>query len=236
MIANDYSPMWFETFLLPISAAQTEAEIAFLARHLPLPEYGTVLDLCCGTGRHAIPLADRGYQVTGVDLNPYAVAEAARNGPTGKVTFIQADIRDLSPISGTFDAVLCLWQSFGYFDDQTNTSILRQIRDKLRPGGRFILDIYHRAFFEAHQESRQFERSGLIITERKQMAGGRLTVTLDYGSASPTDVFEWQLYTPNEICALANQIGLRTVLACTGFDESQQPGPTSPRMQLVFEK
>ncbi len=77
MTPNAYSPGWFETFLLTYSPVQTEAEIAFISRHLPLPAYRNVLDLCCGTGRHSIPLAGLDYQVTGVDLNPHALAEAS---------------------------------------------------------------------------------------------------------------------------------------------------------------
>lgn len=234
--ANFYSPTWFETFLLGYSPAQTEAEIGFLARHLPLPAYRGVLDLCCGTGRHALPLSQLGYEVTAVDLNPYALAEAARNDPTGKVLFIQGDMRDISSIDGTFDAALILWQSFGYFDAETNANVLRQIHHKLRPGGRFILDIYHRAFFEAHQGERTFSADGKEVTESKRMVGDHLHVTLDYGPTSPPDSFEWQLYTPEEICALAGGIGFRTLVACTGFDESIPPSPKAPRMQIVLEK
>jgi len=234
--ANAYSPTWFETFLLGYSPSQTEAEITFLARHLPLPTYRTVLDLCCGTGRHALPLAQLGYEVTGVDQNPYALAEATRNDPTGKVLFIQGDMRDLSSIPGIFDAALILWQSFGYFDPETNANVLRQIHRKLRPGGRFVLDIYHRAFFEAHQGERTFSAGDKEVTESKRMVGDRLHVTLDYGHTSPPDSFEWQIYTPEEMCTLAGEVGFGTLMACTGFDESIPPSPRVPRMQFVFEK
>jgi hypothetical protein len=50
---NQYSTTWFEVFLQPIQPVQTEREIAFIARWLPPPAYMTVLDLCCGQGRHA---------------------------------------------------------------------------------------------------------------------------------------------------------------------------------------
>ncbi len=59
-IANTYSPTWFELFMQPIQPVQTEAEAAFLMRHLPLPAYRSVLDLCCGWGRHAQVLAWHG--------------------------------------------------------------------------------------------------------------------------------------------------------------------------------
>src|SRR5690349_4380611 len=121
-MTNSYSATWFETFLRDFSPAQTEREIAFLARHLSQPTYRRVLDLCCGLGRHAIPLAARGYQVTGLDRSADALAEARRRNHVG-VAWVEGDMRDLAPLPGPFDAVLNLSQSFGYFDAATNTAV-----------------------------------------------------------------------------------------------------------------
>ena len=62
---NPYSARWFRVFLDTVSAAQTRVEVAFLSRQLPRPGYARVLDLFCGSGRHALPLAEQGYEVTG---------------------------------------------------------------------------------------------------------------------------------------------------------------------------
>jgi len=234
-MTNRYSSTWFETFLRDFSPVQTAREMAFLARHLPQPDYRTVLDLCCGLGRHAIPLAERGYQVTGLDRSADALAEARRRGGAG-VAWVEGDMRDLAALPGRFDAVVNLWQSFGYFDAATNTAVLRQIRGTLRPGGRFILDIYHRAFFAAHQGDRAREDQGRTLVERKTLAGDRLTVRLDYGPDVPPDVFEWQLYTPDEICALAADTGFRPLVVCSEFDERRSADLAVPRMQLLFER
>lgn len=228
-----YSAQWFSTFLAPIPAGQTAAEIAFLQRQLPRPPYTTVLDVCCGPGRHAAPLAAAGYQVTGVDLNAAAL-EAARAGAPDGVRYLQGDMRQLGTLAGSFDAILILWQSFGQFDAATNTDILRQVYGKLNPQGRFVLDIYQRAFFAAHLGCRSFVRAGRPITETKTMAGPRLQVGLDYGDGT-ADTFEWYLYTPDEIGAVCADLGFALRVACTGFDECQPPRGDAPRMQLVFE-
>jgi hypothetical protein len=68
------------------------------------------------------------------------------------------------------------------------------------------------------------------------MAGDRLTVTLDYGNGVLPDVFNWQLYTPEELEALAGDIGFMLVMLCTQYDETKSATSASPRMQLVFEK
>jgi len=67
---NTYAATWFELFMRPIQPVQASAEIAFVTRHLPLASYHSVLDLCCGWGRHAQELAQLDYHVTGLDRDP----------------------------------------------------------------------------------------------------------------------------------------------------------------------
>jgi SAM-dependent methyltransferase len=232
--SNDYSPTWFEVFLESIQPVQTESEIEFLARSLPNPPYLKVLDLCCGLGRHSLGLANKGYQVTGVDINE-AVLEKARKYSGDSVEYLKHDMRELNQLHKPFDAVVSLWQSFGYFDNAVNEDILKQIGRILNPKGRFILDIYHRGFFERHQGSRQFEKNDLVITETKVMNGHRLIIDLQYAGRE-TDRFDWHLYTPEEIVEIAVNSGLKPLVSCTGFDENVPSTSDNPRMQLVFEK
>ena len=145
-------------------------------------------------------------------------------------------MRHLAELPGTFDAVICLWQSFGYFDAATNADILRQISRKLRPGGRLVLDIYQRSFFENNPGTRHCERDDRVISETKRMDGDRLSVTLDYGPDVPQDRYAWQLFAPDAIADLARQCGFTQLLACAGFDPATPASTEVPRMQLVFER
>ena len=154
-VANAYSRGWFELFLDRIPEEQTAAEVAFVARQLPLPAYRSLLDLCCGPGRHALRLAARGYAVTGIDRDEAAIAAACERAGDLPATFRALDLRDLGSLPGRFDAVVSLWQSFGYFDAATNADVLRQAGDRLRPGGRLLLDLYHRDFFARRQGSQE---------------------------------------------------------------------------------
>jgi SAM-dependent methyltransferase len=173
--------------------------------------------------------------VTGVDLSAAALAAASGESSDG-VVYIQRDMRNLDGLPGGFDAMVCLWQSFGYFDAETNAEVLAQIARKLKPGGRFVLDIYHRGFFERNQGARSFERGGAAVTETKRMDGDRLTVRLDYQPSGEADEFEWQLFTPESIRALAKLCGLTMLSVCAGFDETLPASAEQPRMQLVFER
>jgi SAM-dependent methyltransferase len=178
--------------------------------------------------------------VTGIDHNAAALAEARRR--TGAaVEYLEHDVRQVATLHRTFDAAIIMWQSFGYFDAATNSSILAQVARCLHPGGRFVLDVYHRGFFERHQGERQFAKSGVWVTARQAMRLGRLVVDLTYRAeplAEPfgTDQFAWDVYAPDEITRIATEAGFSCLLACTEFDEAQAAAPENPRMQLVFVK
>lgn len=232
-MVNSYSQTWFELFLE--TQPYTKQEVAFIARHLPNPPYSRIMDIGCGPGRHTRLLAERGYEMVGIDLDEVSLDKARRH-TIGKATYIQKDMRQLEEVPGTFDAMLSLWQSFGYFDDSTNRDMLRQISQKLNPQGRLILDIYHRGFFERYQGTRQLNKRGLEITAASTMHGNRLAVQLDYGNEHEREMFEWQLFTPEDICQWAVEFDLACLLMCTECDEQKSVTPENPRMNLVFER
>lgn len=233
-MTNEYSSKWFELFMANLSPAQTHREVEFLRDHLPRPQYTTVIDLCCGTGRHAQALALHGYHVIGVDRDRAALAQARQLSPD--VNFVEADMRSLGNLSVQADALVCLWQSFGYFDDATNITILEQISQLLPARGRFILDVYHRLFFESHQGTDIRDVAGEEVTETRRVRHGRLVVELTYRSTDITDRFDWRTYTPEEIASMARPYGLRPIVACTGYNAGTPSTHEAPRMQLVFEK
>ena len=234
MPTHDYSPEWYSIFLDVISPAQTEAEIAFIMRQLPLESYPAILDLCCGPGRHAIPLARRGYRVLGIDNNAAQISRAAALAPPGSA-FQTHDVRDLASLTGEFDGVINMWASFGYFDDATNSEILRQVSARLRPGGRAIFDVYNRDHMRTVPASEATERQGNAVKTKRRWLGNRLRVELTYGTGAG-DEFEWHVYTPSEFTAACAAAGLETVLSCSWFDESLPASVEHARMQFVLER
>lgn len=124
----------------------TLQEVDFIIEELRLPPGSRILDIGCGTGRHAIELARRGYQITGVDISSGMLAEAekAAGKANVEVVWIHADAKKFTSTS-LFDAAICLCE--GAFcllatdDDpfEHDLSILRNIHAALKPGARFIL-------------------------------------------------------------------------------------------------
>ncbi|GBF76920.1 SAM-dependent methyltransferase [Paenibacillus sp. 598K] len=124
----------------------TVAEVDFLLTELTLLPGSEILDIGCGTGRHAIELAKRGYRVTGVDISAGMLAEAARQADEAQVhvDWVHSDATVYVPTK-RFDAVLCLCEgAFGLVgrDEEPIThdmAILGVISDALKPCGRLIL-------------------------------------------------------------------------------------------------
>ncbi|MDA8245007.1 MAG: class I SAM-dependent methyltransferase [Elusimicrobia bacterium] len=105
----------------------------------------SLLDLGCGTGSHAVPLAKKGYAVTGVDRSPGMLAAAARKArATGvKLRFIQGDLTKLAS-PGKFDAVICMFAVMGYqLTNDDLAAVCRLAKESLAPGGVFIFDCWY---------------------------------------------------------------------------------------------
>lgn len=105
----------------------------------------SILDLGCGTGNHAIPLARRGYEVVGVDLSEDMVAIARRKAAeTGVGASFQAgDMRD-ARLGRPFDVVVILFAALGYqIEDAGVASALGNARRHLRRGGLLVLDVWN---------------------------------------------------------------------------------------------
>ncbi|MGQ0634230.1 MAG: class I SAM-dependent methyltransferase [Planctomycetaceae bacterium] len=103
----------------------------------------SVLDLCCGVGRHAVELARRGLAVTGVDrtesyLNR-ARRQAAKEGLA--VEFVQCGMESFRRETA-FDGAINLFTSFGFFEsDEEELRVLQNVFDSLKPGSRFLIDL-----------------------------------------------------------------------------------------------
>jgi hypothetical protein len=78
------------------------------------------------------------------------------------------------------------------------------------------------------------ERAGRTFWETKELRGNRLRVELDFGDAR--EIFDWQIFTPDEIAALAARCGLDEMLRCANFDENVLPNADAPRMQFILQR
>ncbi|HEX3793594.1 MAG TPA: methyltransferase domain-containing protein [Acidimicrobiales bacterium] len=131
-----------------IDDQHSDDDAADILGRLGLPAGARILDAPCGHGRIARRLAAAGMDVTGVDLSaPYLqLAREQANGPTGRQAYVRGDLRQLpvdGPFEVAFDAVVCWYTSFGYYDDADCRRVLQEFRRVLRPGGQLLIDTMH---------------------------------------------------------------------------------------------
>jgi len=122
---------------------QAEAEFVDAVIKRYLPDTSCLLDVCCGTGSHAILLAEKGYEIVGVDLSEEMLTIAKQKfkcaGRTAK--FINADARTLE-CDAEFDVAYCLGGSFMLLTNYEDINrCLAGVRRALKPGGIFIFSV-----------------------------------------------------------------------------------------------
>jgi len=142
---------WWETFFGPDYLKQYEQapapeEVDGIEKILRLRPGSRVLDLACGAGRHAVELARRGHEVVGYDLSPALLREAraAARRAHVKLAFVRGDMREI-PYAGTFDAVVNMFDSFGYFERvEDDRKVLGGVARALRRRGKFLMERFNR--------------------------------------------------------------------------------------------
>jgi ubiquinone/menaquinone biosynthesis C-methylase UbiE len=115
-----------------------------------------VLDAPCGHGRIASRLAQRGITVVGVDRSELFLDVARQQSPA--VEYHHGDLRHL-PVAGPFDAALCWFTSFGYFEDDDNQRVLAEYHRVLHPGGRLLMELPNHDQFVRHFTTAPFSHS-----------------------------------------------------------------------------
>lgn len=152
--------------------AQTGDEVEFLASQLEangVSPGSRVLDLACGIGRHSLGLADLGYEVTGVDISPvfieWARGEATQRDLRGSTDFRVGDMRRIDELleGQQFDAILSLFTSFGFYDDETNRDILDRCRAIASDGGVFVIDVSNRDWIVSNFSPQGFMAFGPVV-------------------------------------------------------------------------
>jgi len=150
---------------------QLAREVDFIEDRLSIERGGAVMDLACGTGLHAIELAQRGYEVVGFDLSLAMLARAGdeAQGREAKLNFVQGDMREMTFVE-QFDGIYCWNASFGYFDEDKNSQVIDRIHRALKAGGLLLLDVPNRDFLLQQSPSLAwFEGDGCVCMDEMTM-------------------------------------------------------------------
>jgi SAM-dependent methyltransferase len=221
---DDYLKVYGHLF----GSAQAEKETAFAAKILDLKPGAKVLDLCCGHGRHSLPLARRGFRVIGLDLNSsyLGLARNAAEAENLRLETVTSDMRRI-PFLSRFDAIVNMYSSFGYLESEAeDRKVLDAIGSALKPGGGLLLDTLNREWAVTNyiQNDWHSGTDGTLYVERREIDLGtsRMHVTFTIvepdGKRRESVGHHIRLYTLTETSRLLEQAGMEVAGVYGGFD------------------
>ena len=239
---------WFTTFFdemandfwdAAVPAEVTDAEVDYLRRTLRLERGSRVLDVPCGRGRHALPLARGGVEVVGLDISEDAVARlrqsAAREGVAVEVQL--GDMRERA-LPRPVQAAYCMGNSVGYFDAGGVATFFAAVAAALEPGGRFVVDssMVAEAVLPHLELEGTYEAGGITMTDsrRYDVRASRVDATVTFerdGARTTREMSDW-VVTSGDLVRLLGGAGFDVEALHAGTDGAAF-GLGSPRLLAV---
>jgi D-alanine-D-alanine ligase len=229
----------------------TRREVDFIMSAAAIQPHSTILDLCCGQGRHCLELARRGFKnVNGVDRSRYLIRLAKKRAQTEglAVVFKEGDARNPRLPENTFDCVAIMGNSFGYFSNKKDDEkVLTMVGRMLRPSGQIVLDITDGAYMAENFDRRSWEwidEHHFVCRERSISQDGdrlisREVIVHDESGVIADQFYAERLYTKDGIAKLLEKCGFRNVrhhgIAEALSDRDQDLGMMARRILLTAD-
>ncbi len=227
----------------PEDAKKILGEVENLSKLLDLEEGSSILDLCCGYGRHSIELAKKGFRVTGLDLSIPLLARAGQDAQKGDapLALVRGDMRYI-PFGQKFDAVINIFTAFGYFDDEKDDQrVLEGVTGVLKADGKFLLDTVNREWVLSHftkQDWEQMEDGTYALDKRSfDLLNSRITAetTLLGSTGKKERRHSMRFYTLTELARMIEKAGMR-VKAVFGHLDGREYWVDTRRMVILADK
>lgn len=227
------------------NAERAEKEVAFSEKALHLRPGASLLDLCCGPGRHCVPFARHGFEVTGLDLSAsyLQLARQAAEAENVALETVRADMRQI-PFQSHFDAIVNMYSSFGYLESEAeDLKVLESVARALKPGGRLLLDMLNREWAVANYIQNDWHAGGdgTLYVERRELdlATSRMHVSFKIigpdGGRRDSAGHHIRLYTLTETARLLERVQIRVTGVFGGFDGESYSVDTR-RMIIAAQK
>ena len=180
---------------------------------------GKILDLCCGPGRFCVPLSKKGFQVTGVDLQPLLLDKAADYSKQEgvNVEFIQENMLTFCQ-DNSYDLVLSMYSSFGYFDKpEDDIKVLENIYISLKAGGKLLLDVRGKEIHAMANVTSYNEEmpNGDLVCQRTEVNDDWTSTNSEWvyikGNKAHKFQMRFNLYSGAELRTLLKQVGFSNV-------------------------
>ncbi len=229
----------------------TSYELDLFSQILDLPKDAFILDLACGQGRHTLELARRGYKnVYGLDRSHYLINKAKQinNNENLTASFKEGDARKLPYTTDTFDAVMILGNSFGYFESiHDDIKILKEVFRVLKPGGNFLIDVADGSYLKDNFNPRSWEwidKNHFVCRERSLASDNQRLISREVISNIQKGVivdqfYAERLYTKESLTDILGKAGYKKITFhdqyITNSERNQDLGMMERRIILCSE-
>lgn len=246
-VHSDWFKHWFNhpAYLKLYAHRSLEEAERFIARLLDAVEIETpspkALDVACGSGRHAVALAERGFEVVANDISTTLLNEAKRLAKRKNVSMrlTRYDMREL-PFANEFELVVQLFTSFGYFENEDDDAlVLRHVARALKPNGWYVLDFFNADFVRKNlrPETRR-AIDGIDVIERRVIFGERVvkSIVISENGKRHRFIESVRLYSADELSEMLRAVGLRTRHCFGDYDGAPFELESSPRVIFIAQK
>ena len=235
---------WFESWfgedyiaLYPHrNEAEAERAVALIAESLGDRTVRRVLDLACGSGRHSRYLGRR-WWTSGVDLSEVLLRLARKNDTPARL--VRADIRELPYRNDSFDLVVNLFTSFGYFETDTeHETVIRDLSRVIRTGGTFVLDFLNERVVREQLVPRDETMvNGRIIEQRREIsADGRFVVKhIDVTADDHHFIERVRLFSREQLVSMLEEADFQIERSYGDYD-GKPVGDRAPRVILFARR
>ncbi len=224
---------------------RTEAEVERAMRMLKPQGGERVLDLACGSGRHALELKRQGFEVVGADISPelleIARSDAEKEGL--EVEFVEADLRELE-FEAEFDIVLSLNDgAIGYLETEAeNLRTFEVISRSLKAGGRHLMQLPNVLYAQEHLPQKSWISGNAMIElvehrwnkRERYMEGAMIPVRFGevLDELKPIE-FRQRLYTVDELRRIMSSVGMEVDRVFHGSGKVREP--THKQFEIFVE-
>ncbi|UCD19142.1 MAG: class I SAM-dependent methyltransferase [candidate division WOR-3 bacterium] len=211
---------------------------------------GRLLDIACGNGRICIPLARKGFSVTGIDVGSAYIDDAKKRAARSRVSaeFVCGDMRRLDVlVRGKFDVVLSVWTSIGYYDKKTDERLFKTIARRMKKGALFfVVNTMSQEYLLQHFCTNLFDETDKYVIlhpcntfDHSQSINKVKWVFYEKKGKDLAYIDEFnmklRIYSLSEIVEMGEKAGLKFVEAYDSMATLDAVKPDS-RLNVVFQK
>lgn len=219
-----------------------EKLLNLILNSVDLPVNAKILDAACGSGRHSISLARKGFDVTGFDLSKVLldIAKESAEADGLDIDFINADIREIT-FCKKFNLIINLFTSFGYFHlDEENFAFIHKSPKWLKPGGYFAFDYLNKDYLVSNYEPYSERIVGdKTFKEKRYIENSRIVKEI---KIIQTDGIERmftesvKLYSKEKILNEFSEAGFKLQNIYGDYDGGEYSSANSERLIMILSK